>query len=217
MEGKSNSVIDLMFLQYGSSELDYYSILPKSRLSSDHAPLLVNILIVEEIIQTSKLTLAPKSNQESNFIKDIISNFKSLNMTNIEDIGQLERPSTKLGEKMQKNQKFPNTPNNSGLISVKGLSTITGHQEVSKTGKSSRRLLKTLRDSSSMTKFKKLWTKVEAHGSWWTGSKEGNSLLSRLSTMTDIHVSPLTTYEMYSIVLSTLLWIAKLTSISLTK
>ena len=38
-----------------------------------------------------KLTLAPKSDQESNFIKNIISNFKSLDMTNIEDIGQLEQ------------------------------------------------------------------------------------------------------------------------------
>ena len=91
MAGESNSVIDLMFLWYGSSELDYHSILPKSRLSSDHAPLSVDIPIVEEIIQTLKLTLAPKSDQESNFIKDIILNFKSLDMTNIEDIGQLER------------------------------------------------------------------------------------------------------------------------------
>jgi len=37
--GESNSVIDLMFLQYGSAELDKHSILPDSRLSSDHAPL----------------------------------------------------------------------------------------------------------------------------------------------------------------------------------
>ena len=79
-----------MFLHYGSSELDHHSILPESRLSSDHAPLSIDIPIVEEIIQMSKLTLAPKSNQESNFIKDIISNFKTLDMSNIEDISQLE-------------------------------------------------------------------------------------------------------------------------------
>ena len=97
MEDESNSVIDLMFLQYGSSELDHHSILSESRLSSDHAPLSVDIPIVKEIIQTSKLILAPKSDQESNFIKDIILNFKSLDTTNIEDIGQLEWVVNQLG------------------------------------------------------------------------------------------------------------------------
>ena len=79
-----------MFLHYSSSELDQHSILPESRLSSDHAPLSVDIPLFEEIIQTLKLTLAPKSNQESAFIEDIISNFKNLDMSNIEDIDKLE-------------------------------------------------------------------------------------------------------------------------------
>ena len=48
--GESNSVIDLMFLRYGSEELDNHSILPESRLSSDHAPLLIDIPISNEII-----------------------------------------------------------------------------------------------------------------------------------------------------------------------
>ena len=97
MAGESNSVIDLMFLWYGLSELDHHSIFPESRLSSDHAPLSVDIPIVEEIIQMLKLTLAPNSDQESNFIKNIISNFKSLDTTNIEDIGQLEQVVNQLG------------------------------------------------------------------------------------------------------------------------
>ena len=59
--GESNSVIDLMFLRYGSAELDNYSILPDSRLSSDHVPLLIDIPIFNEIIYTSKLTIYPKS------------------------------------------------------------------------------------------------------------------------------------------------------------
>jgi len=79
-----------MFLYYSSSELDQHSILPESRLSSDHAPLSVDITLFEEIIQMLKLTLAPKSNQESAFIEDIISNFKNLDMSNIEDIDKLE-------------------------------------------------------------------------------------------------------------------------------
>ena len=59
--GESNSVIDLMFLWYESSELDHHSILPDSHLSSDYTPLSIDIPIFEEIIQTSKLTLVPKS------------------------------------------------------------------------------------------------------------------------------------------------------------
>ena len=66
--GKSNSVIDLMFLCYGSPDLDHHSILPESHLSLDHAPLVTDITISEEIIQTLKFTLAPKSEQETAFI-----------------------------------------------------------------------------------------------------------------------------------------------------
>ena len=48
--GESNSVIDLMFLCYGSPELDHHSILPESCLSSDHALLVIDITISEKII-----------------------------------------------------------------------------------------------------------------------------------------------------------------------
>jgi len=90
MARESSSVIDLMFLHYGSFKLDQHSILPESRLSSDHAPLSVDIPLFKEIIQTSKLTLASKSIQESVFIEDIILNFKNLDMSNIKDINKLE-------------------------------------------------------------------------------------------------------------------------------
>jgi len=59
--GESNSIIDLIFLCYGSLELDYHSILLESCLSSDHAPLVIDITISKKIIQMSKFTLAPKS------------------------------------------------------------------------------------------------------------------------------------------------------------
>ena len=88
--GESNLVIDLMFLHNGSSELDYHTILPESRLSSDHAPLVIDIPITEEIIQMSKLTLAPKSEQETAFIQDVILNFKNLNTSNIVDTEEIE-------------------------------------------------------------------------------------------------------------------------------
>ena len=89
--GESNSVIDLMFLHYGSPELDYHSILPESRLSSDHTPLVIDITISEEITQTLKLTLAPKSDQETAFIQDIISNLKRLDSSNIKDTNKLKQ------------------------------------------------------------------------------------------------------------------------------
>ena len=96
MAGESNSVIDLMFLCNRLSELDHHTILPESRLSSDHAPLSVDIPITEEIIQTSKFTLAPKSERETAFIHDIISNLKHLDMSNIVDTEVLEHVVNRL-------------------------------------------------------------------------------------------------------------------------
>ena len=61
MAGESNSVIDLIFLRYGSLELNQHSILPDFQLFSDYALLSIDIPIFEEIIQISKLSLAPKS------------------------------------------------------------------------------------------------------------------------------------------------------------
>ena len=95
--GESNLVIDLMFLRYGFSELDQYSILPDSRLSSDHTLLSIVIPIFEEIILTLKLSLTPKSNQENTFIDDIISNFKTMNTSNIENTEKLEWVVNQLG------------------------------------------------------------------------------------------------------------------------
>jgi len=95
--GESNLVIDLIFLQYGSTELDKHSILPNSRLSSDHMPLSIDIPIFNEIIHMSKLIITPKSEQETEFIKDVISNFKSLDTSNIKDIIKLDQIVNQLG------------------------------------------------------------------------------------------------------------------------
>ena len=119
--GESNSIINLMFLWNGSSELDHHSILPESCLSSDHTPLLIDIPIVEEIIQTSKLTIVPKSEQETAFINNIISNFRTLDTVNIVDainlecvVNQLRSIIHQAWSKNAKNRKFPSTPNNGG-------------------------------------------------------------------------------------------------------
>ena len=73
---ESNSVIDLMFLRCNSVELDNHSILSDSRLSSDHAPLSIEIPIGDEIIHSSRCIIPPRSEQEKGFIEDIISNLK---------------------------------------------------------------------------------------------------------------------------------------------
>jgi len=45
----------------------------------------------------SKLTLAPKSKQETAFVQDIISNFKHLNTSNIVDTEEIEQAVNQLG------------------------------------------------------------------------------------------------------------------------
>ena len=87
---EANSVIDLMFLQYGSSELNQHSICPDSRMSSDHAPLIINIPIIDKFINTSKLLIAPNSEQETAFVKDLITIFKNVEMSNITNKNNLE-------------------------------------------------------------------------------------------------------------------------------
>ena len=95
--GESNSMINLMFLWNRSAELNNHSILSNHCLSSDHIPLSIDIPIGEEIILTSKLTITSKSEQENEFINDVISNFKKLETSNIEDINNLERLVNQLG------------------------------------------------------------------------------------------------------------------------
>ena len=68
------------------------------------------------------------------------------------------------GQKMQKNQKYLNTPNNGGWKIADALSTSTDNQEVSRIGRNLRRLSKILRDLSSTIKSKKLQIKVEVPG-----------------------------------------------------
>ena len=88
--GESNLVIDLMFLHCGSYKLDRHSIYPGNCLSSDHAPLSIDIPIIDEVIQSSKLMIHPKSDQEAAFVEEVISSFKSLNTSIINDSNELE-------------------------------------------------------------------------------------------------------------------------------
>ena len=94
---ESNSVIDLMFLQSGSIELDRHTILSESRLSSDYAPLSIDIPICNEVIQLSKLVITSDSNQEKEFIKDVTSSLLSLDTSNIESVESLNCIVNQLG------------------------------------------------------------------------------------------------------------------------
>jgi len=88
--GEANLVINLMFLQCGSYKLDRHTIHPGNRLSSDYAPLSIDIPIIDEVIQSSKLMIHPKSDQESAFVEEVISSFKSLDTSIINDSNELE-------------------------------------------------------------------------------------------------------------------------------
>jgi len=68
----------------GLSKLNHHSILPESHLSSNHTPLSIDIPIYKEVICTSKLLIPPKSEQETAFIEEIISNFKNLTHLTLE-------------------------------------------------------------------------------------------------------------------------------------
>ena len=81
--GEANSTINLMFLWYRSSEINQHSIHPEWHLMSDHAPLSIIIPIVAEIINTSKLLIQQKSEQEIAFIEEVILSFKNFDTFNI--------------------------------------------------------------------------------------------------------------------------------------
>ena len=97
MSGEANSVLDLMFLHSGSPELDSHCIFPENRLSSNHTPLSVKIPIIEEVIQFLKFTIPPKSDQDKAFIDEVISNFKSMNTNNIDDVIKLDFVIKRIG------------------------------------------------------------------------------------------------------------------------
>ena len=90
MAEEANSVINLMFLQYGSSKLNQHSIHPECYLSLDHVPLTIIIPIADEIISTSKLSIPQNSKQETTFVKEIILIFKNLEMSNTTNKDNLE-------------------------------------------------------------------------------------------------------------------------------
>ena len=90
VSGEVNSVLDLMFLQNGSPELDSHHISPENQLSLDYALLSIEISIIKEVFPSLKFTIPPKSNQEKAFINKVILNFKTLNTNYMDDVVKLD-------------------------------------------------------------------------------------------------------------------------------
>jgi len=100
-EHDSNSVIDLMFLHSGSSELDNHSIYSNWRLSSNHASLTIIISITEEHTISSKHSIIKDSEEEPTFIKDLTNSIRNINTSNISDIASINRAANKFASMVE--------------------------------------------------------------------------------------------------------------------
>ena len=97
----SNLVINLIFLHSGSSKLDSHSIHSDWRLSLDYASLTVTIPIVKEYVNSTKYSISKGSEEESSFINDVSSVFKSLNISNISDLTSLDKIINNLAQEIE--------------------------------------------------------------------------------------------------------------------
>ena len=79
-----------MFLRYGLEELDNHFIHLEWRLLLNHTPLTISIPIEEQYIHNGKYSIAKSSIEENVFIKDMIKNFTTIDISNIMNIKLLE-------------------------------------------------------------------------------------------------------------------------------
>ena len=69
---------------------------------SDYTPLIVNIVIIEEHIQTRKCTMVKNSKEEENFIAELIGAIKRLSTENILSKEVLEQIIQKFANNMDR-------------------------------------------------------------------------------------------------------------------
>ena len=97
----ANSVIDLMFLWNGLTELNNHSIHPDWQLSLDHAPLTVTIPITEENIVSSKFSIVKNSEEGESFINDVLYAIKNININDLSNINKLKFITNMLASKIE--------------------------------------------------------------------------------------------------------------------
>jgi len=95
-EGVFNSIIDLMFLWYGLDETDHHSIHLEWCLTSDHAPLTISVPIIDEVVNTLRLSIQQNSKQEVDFVKEVTSIFKNLDTSSISNKSHLKNTVNRL-------------------------------------------------------------------------------------------------------------------------
>jgi len=98
---RSNSVINLIFLQSGSTEINTYSIHPDLHLLSDYTPLSVTIAIKEESIDLFKSSIVKNSKEEKNFIKDISVAIKNIDISDLSDHSKIEEVTNSLTSRIK--------------------------------------------------------------------------------------------------------------------
>jgi len=100
-DSRSNSVIDLMFLRYGSTEINNHSIHPDLRLTSDHAPLSVMIAIKKESIDSFKFSIVKNSKEEKSIIKNVSLAIKNIDISDLSDSSKIEEAMDSLASKIE--------------------------------------------------------------------------------------------------------------------
>ena len=87
----SNSVIVLIFLRGYSEEFNTHLILPDMRGLFDYSPLIINIVIQEELIQWKRLSLHKGDKKKKDFIKQLRASLGGISTLAIENGQLLER------------------------------------------------------------------------------------------------------------------------------
>jgi len=86
----SNSVLDLIFLWPFSSEFNNHHIHLDWRLTSNHAPISVDILIFDKYISTKRQSLIKNSDEENHFLEKLVYFIKRLDISSIYSIESLK-------------------------------------------------------------------------------------------------------------------------------